>query len=101
MKELTEDHDGIGALVHSEIISQLDYVVEVASPSTCFLYDLGILTEAICLSDYYTVYFDEDLSSPRPQTDISSADTLELTEDKLERHLTRCPVSTAVITRLC
>jgi hypothetical protein len=58
MDEIDKNHHGIGALVHSDILSQIDSVIEGEKPiNPCFLYDLGVLSEVICLSDGYTWYF--------------------------------------------
>jgi hypothetical protein len=55
MDDIAQSHGGLGAFLSPEILNQVDGVVEGQVPiSPLFLYDLGVLTEALCLSDCYT-----------------------------------------------
>ncbi len=55
MVGIEKDHKGIGTLLFSEVIEEIDITLTAQKPITpAFLHDLGSLTEAICLSNCYS-----------------------------------------------
>jgi hypothetical protein len=106
MEEIYKQHYGLGALIHTEILSQIDMVVNGERPiNPCFLYDLGVLTEAICLSDCYTWYFKAEKSETQVE-ESSSHNAVQKAEELLTNRFgihesLGGPVSTALISSEC